>query len=296
MALSLTQEGTIPFKVPSIDSPCTTFYKVFGDISCGKPPIVILHGGPGGGHDYCLPFADLWPQYGIPVILYDQIGCGRSTHLQHKADDSSFWQEGLFVAELQNLLDFFKLQDDAGPGFHLLGQSWGGCLGSAFASTQPKALRRLVLAGAMASIELSIKSIRLLRQGLPEGAREALNDAEQRLDFSGKAYREGMKLFLQRHVCRTEPFPEDLVKTLNNLAEDKTVYGTMYGPSTIACIGTLVPWTYDTSHDLCTAPFFENIPKVRWITFSNGGHMCHLEAGGLRERVLKVVGDFLTAG
>ena len=52
---------------------------------------------------------------------------------------------------------------------------------------------------------------------------------------------------------------------------------------------------YDTSHDVATAPFFEHIPRVRWITFTNGGHMCHLEVG-LRERVLKVVGEFLMQG
>lgn len=49
---------------------------------------------------------------------------------------------------------------------------------------------------------------------------------------------------------------------------------------------------FDTSHDIAQVPFFELIPKVRWITFPNGSHMCHLERG-LQERVLKVVGDFL---
>lgn len=53
---------------------------------------------------------------------------------------------------------------------------------------------------------------------------------------------------------------------------------------------------YDTSHDISQEPFFELIPRVRWVTFPNAGHMCHLEGGGLRERVLRVVGDFLTQG
>jgi L-proline amide hydrolase len=52
---------------------------------------------------------------------------------------------------------------------------------------------------------------------------------------------------------------------------------------------------YDTSHDIAQVPYFERIPSVRWITFANGGHMCHLERG-LREKVLKTVGDFLTQG
>lgn len=30
------------------------------------------------------------------------------------------------------------------------------------------------------------------------------------------------------------------------------------------------------------------------MLFLGGGHMCHLEGGGLRERVLKVIGEFLS--
>lgn len=52
---------------------------------------------------------------------------------------------------------------------------------------------------------------------------------------------------------------------------------------------------YDTSHDIGQVPFFELIPRVRWVTFANGGHKCHLESG-LKEKILKVVGEFLTQG
>ena len=86
---------------------------------------------------------------------------------------------------------------------------------------------------------------------------------------------------------------------------------TRYGPSTLTCIDCLVGWTiiprlpsikavtlvfngeHDSSGDICTAPFFEHIPHVRWLTFRNASHMCHMEEGGLREYVLEVVGDFL---
>ncbi|KAK7751997.1 hypothetical protein SLS62_005959 [Diatrype stigma] len=84
-----------------------------------------------------------------------------------------------------------------------------------------------------------------------------------------------------------------------------------YGPSLLELTGSLRGWTgiprlphiaaptlvyngeFDTSHDISQVPFFELIPRVRWITFQNGSHMCHLDGGGLRERVLKVVGEFL---
>lgn len=75
------KEGTIPLNIPSIDIPCYTYYKIIGALSNGSPPVVIVHGGPGAGLEYPLPFADLWPRYGLPVILYDQIGCRSSMHL-----------------------------------------------------------------------------------------------------------------------------------------------------------------------------------------------------------------------
>ena len=196
-------------------------------LACGKPPVVVLHGGPGGGHDYCLPFASLWPQFGLPVILYDQIGCGASTHLQSKKGEASFWRESLFVAELRNVLAYFDLQKEHGAGFHLLGQSWGGCLAAAFAATHPKGLQRLVLAGAIASGELSIQSINLLRHDLPLDLRNALTDAELRKDFESEAYTDAIMHFYKKHLCRVDPFPADLLKTFQNMEEDTTVYGTM---------------------------------------------------------------------
>ncbi len=121
-----TAEGKIPFNIPGKAIPGSTYYKIFGDLASGAPPVVMLHGGLAAAMNICFPFAKLWPGYGIPVVFYDQIGCGGSTHLPETEGDKTFWQESLFIAELDNLLDHLNLRD--GPGFHLLGQSWGTCL------------------------------------------------------------------------------------------------------------------------------------------------------------------------
>lgn len=86
-----TKDGQIPFDVATVDRACSTYYKIFGDLACGVPPLVCLHGGPGAGHEsISIAFAELWSLYGIPIIVYDQIGCGKSTHLPEKAGDHSF--------------------------------------------------------------------------------------------------------------------------------------------------------------------------------------------------------------
>src|ERR1700749_3558283 len=39
-------------------------------------PLLLLHGGPGAAHNYLLPLKPLADER--PVILYDQLGCGKS--------------------------------------------------------------------------------------------------------------------------------------------------------------------------------------------------------------------------
>ncbi|KAI0006527.1 proline-specific peptidase [Xylariaceae sp. FL0662B] len=304
------REGKALFKIPSIEEPSFTYYKIIGDLSNGAPPVIVVHGGPGAGHEYLLTYGGLWRDYGLPVIFYDQIGCASSTHLRQKNGNQSFWSEQLFQDELDNLLDHLDLRRE--PGFHLLGQSWGGMLGPAFASRRPPGLRRLVLASGLASEELATRGTHLLRAQMPPDIQQILNDAEQKGDYDSPEYKRAMDYYRRHHVCRADQLPPELLPAFKHLSDDTTVYSTMYGPSSLAMIGSLKGWTvvprlhnitaptlvfngeYDTSHDIAQVPFFQLIPQVCWITFPGAGHMCHLEGGGLRERVLKVVGEFLT--
>ena len=61
--------------------PYQTWYRIVGDLHSGKPPLFVLHGGPGCTHDYVDSFKGLAAR-GRAVIHYDQVGNGRSTHLR----------------------------------------------------------------------------------------------------------------------------------------------------------------------------------------------------------------------
>ena len=171
-----------------------------------------------------LPFAELWARDGIPVVFYDQLGCAASTHLPEKAGDESFWNEDLFVLELNTVLDYLKLRS----GFHLLGQSWGGRFGAAFASNQPEGLQRLVIAGSVASCDIGTQAFQQLRAELPDNHREAIAESER---SGGKAetpeIQEAKNYFIKTYMCRTEPPPPELISTFKYLNEDKTVYEAM---------------------------------------------------------------------
>ena len=113
-----------------------TWYRRRGEAVPGGPaPIVLLHGGPGGTHDYLEPLLDLGDG-GRPVVLYDQLGNGRSDHLRDAP--AEFWTVDLFKRELTCLLEDLGFDDR----YLLLGQSWGGMLALEHALDRPAGTRR----------------------------------------------------------------------------------------------------------------------------------------------------------
>src|SRR5215212_8907578 len=126
--LDATTSGSVAF------GDWQTWYRITGDLGSGLTPLLAAQGGPGCTHDYLLTIADV-ARTGRPVVHYDQIGNGRSTHLRDRGPD--FWTVDLFVAELCNLVEKLGI----GGGYHLLGQSWGGMLGAEHAIRRPTGLR-----------------------------------------------------------------------------------------------------------------------------------------------------------
>lgn len=179
-------ESKVAFDAPNAGKPSTTWYKVVGDLDkSSTPALIVLHGGPGAGHEYLAPFTDLYKQYGIPIVFYDQIGCGRSTHFQEKIRDDSFWTVDLFIAELDNLVDHLALRE---RGFFVAGQSWGGMLAGSYASRRPHGLKKLIVAGAPASFPLFVEYGKKLRAALPTDIREILEAGDRDGSYETSEY------------------------------------------------------------------------------------------------------------
>lgn len=224
MTFTKITEGRVAFKAPNAGKPCETWYKIVGALGSEVTPLVTLHGGPGAAHEYLLPFTDLHTQDGIPVIFYDQIGCGHSTRLPEKNGDEAFWTVDLFIAELDNLIDHLGLRS---RGFDLLGQSWGGMLGGVYASRNPAGLGRVILADAPASVPLMMEGVNELVKQLPADVQKDLEECTRKKDFESDKYKNACMVFYKKHLCRLDPFPDDLVASLGHLEEDPTVYRTM---------------------------------------------------------------------
>ncbi|PPR00822.1 hypothetical protein CVT26_012464 [Gymnopilus dilepis] len=201
------EEGRIDFQYEG--EVFQNYYKKFGDLqNSPHPPLVVLHGGPGLCHDYLISFSDLTQKYEVPVILYDQLGNGRSTHLRDKP--ATFWSFDLFIAELVNLLNFFSIQEV----FSLTGHSWGGVLALEFiVRRRPTGLKRLVLSNALASAELWQQSTTQLMQAFPECVQEGLTVGMAEPD---KFYR-ALKEFHLVHGCTARPVPEVYWKAMEQI-------------------------------------------------------------------------------
>lgn len=110
------------------------YYEEHGS-SAGRP-IVVLHGGPGGGlQRKVLAFFNLkkWR-----VILYDQRGCGRSTPFG--STDSNTTRH--LVADMERLRLHLGLET-----WTLFGGSWGSTLALAYAAQHKERVTAMILRG-----------------------------------------------------------------------------------------------------------------------------------------------------
>ena len=280
-----------------------TWYRVTGDLlNAKKRPLVVLHGGPGAAHDYLEVLQAIAGQ-GRAVIHYDQIGCGRSTHLPDKGVD--FWTVELFLDELGNLLRHLGIED----AYHVLGQSWGGMLAAEFAVTRPKGLRSLVIANSPASMVTWVEEANRLREKLPPEVQATLLRHEAAGTTTHAEYVAATRVFYDRHLCRV-PWPDAVARSFAQIEKDPTVYHTMNGPSEFHVIGTLKNWTivdrldriavptlvisgrHDEATEACVRPYAERIKGARWEIFENSSHLPHVEES---ESYMKLVGAFLDA-
>jgi proline iminopeptidase len=69
------------------------YYEIQGDGN--GVPLLVLHGGPAGGHEYMAPLGAMLGAE-RPVVLYDQLGCGRSD----RPDDPALWRIERFAQEV----------------------------------------------------------------------------------------------------------------------------------------------------------------------------------------------------
>ncbi|KAG1081604.1 hypothetical protein G6F40_015425 [Rhizopus arrhizus] len=123
-------------RAPAVDPATVQRWLRQGHDDVGKP-VVMLHGGPGGG---C---SDKMRQFHDPskyrIILFDQRGAGRSTPHADLVDNTT-WD---LVADIEKLREHLKVDR-----WQVFGGSWGSTLALAYAETHPQRVTELARRGS----------------------------------------------------------------------------------------------------------------------------------------------------
>ena len=287
-------EGFVPFRG------YRTWYRVVGEgEEPGKLPLLCLHGGPGATHDYLEPLEGM-AETGRRAVFYDQLGCGKSD----LPDDPSLWTVELFVEEVGVVREALGLER-----VHVFGSSWGGMLAMEYALTRPPGLASLVLASAPADIRQWIEETGRLRAELPADVQEILDRHEAADTTDDPEYGLAAAVFYQRHVCRTDPWPDCVLRTFEFVEQRGVVYRTMNGPSEFHVTGTLRDWSvvdrlgeirvptlvvtgeHDEATPAINRTVAEGIPGAESVVLPDASHMAHVER---TEDYLRLLDDFLS--
>ena len=206
----------------------------------GDIPLLVLHGGPGVGHEYLECFDSFLPQAGVEVIHYDQLGCSYSA----QPDDPSLWDLDRFVDEVEQVRVALGLED-----FYLLGQSWGGLLGIEYALAHQQHLKGLVISNMMSSGPAYNRyALDVLAPELDPAALAEIRQLEADGRHLEPRYEELLLPHYERHVLRMPQaeWPDPVLRAFAHLNPD--VYVPMQGPSELGASGMLAEW--DRSGDL----------------------------------------------
>jgi L-proline amide hydrolase len=290
----MSAEGFVPFRG------YRTWYRVVGDgEEPGKLPLLCLHGGPGGTHDYIEPLEGM-AATGRRTIFYDQLGCGRSD----LPDDESLWTVELFVDEVRAVREALGLER-----VHVFGNSWGGMLAMEYALTRPPGLASLVLASAPASIPQWVEETGRLRAQLPAEVRGVLDRHEVAGTTDDPEYTEAAMVFNRRHVCRVDPWPDCVLRSFGFIERHGVVYKTMNGPSEFHVTGTMREWSivdrlgeidvptlvvtgeHDEATPAINRTVAEGIPGAESVILPDASHMAHVEQ---TEGYLRLLDGFLS--
>jgi len=203
------------------------FYRTFGT---GSNVLLCLHGGPGATHQYLLSLGKLGDEK-TKVVLYDQLGVGQS---EKPADFSLFTiQRGAEEVEgVRKALNLGKV--------NLFGSSYGGALALQYALKYQHNIKKMVVAGGLASFPETIAEMNRLKTLLPKDVKETRAKYEARWAFLHPEYLKAVEVFYRNYVCRLPVWPDEVTRSLNDLSIP--VYWMMNGPNEFTIIGNLKDW------------------------------------------------------
>lgn len=258
-------------------------------------PLLVLHGGPGMPSNYLNSLSELADER--PVVFYDQLGCGKS---DRPAVSEGHYIAERFVDEIDHVRKALNLHE-----MHLIGQSWGGMLAAMYTLKSPQRVRSVTFESPVIDVDRWLADCAVLKSRLPADVVDVIDRHESNGHTSCPEYAAANLEWWRRHVCRLNPFPDDVENALAGFGTE--CYETMWGPSEFTCTGNLRGLNLSTQLPDISCPalftcgrFDEASPAtieefarlaggVSHI-FENSSHMAHLEE---RDSFIERVREFI---
>ncbi|GAA4002052.1 proline iminopeptidase-family hydrolase [Sphingomonas humi] len=288
IAAPLRARGPASFPPPDLERMVAVpggrvYVRANGALKGGKPPLVMIHGGPGSTHGGFLPALALADERAI--ILYDQLGSGRSDPIT-PAD----WKVPRFVAELEPIRRALGVER-----WHVLGGSWGGTIALEYGALRPPALASLILASPLVSTRRWLADANALRSKLPADVRQALDRCDPPASASA-ACATASEQYNSRYLAR-EPRMSAVIayaeaqQKAGGRGFNNALYQGMWGSTEFIATGTLRDYDgepllakldgrhtlfmvgqYDEARPVTAADFAERVPGAELAVVPGAGH------------------------
>ena len=269
------------------------WYRIVG--SGTATPVILLHGGPGAPSYYLKPLQALSDER--PVILYDQLGAGRSDN----PADTSLWHLSRFVEELGQVREALGLEE-----VHILGHSWGTMLAVEYMLAHPQGVQSLILASPALSVSRWSEDAERLLAALPDSVQAVIREHETAGTLDSPEYQGAVMEYYARYISRSDPWTPDTDSTFAELNAD--IYGQMWGPSEFTATGSLATFEraealsgidvpilfttgrYDEAVPATVEYYASLAPDARVVILENSAHLTMQDEP---DRYVEVVRDFL---
>lgn len=277
-----------------VSSPCgELFYEREG--ATGAPPLVCVHGGPGFTSYYLESLFELSGQ--LPVVCYDQAGCGRSRRVGGR---KVFSVDG-FVEELEALREALGVSS-----MHLLGHSFGGLIIGEYALRYPERARSAIFASASIDIPRWLADGQRLLSQLPLMDRMILREGLRAGNVHSPEFLRALASYYTKHVYGFTEKPESISKS--EAEADHVTYQTVWGPNELAVTGLVRDYTLTPRLAELSCPslfmcgrcdeatpeahqYFASLaPRSACHIFEQSAHHPHITE---RKECLETIGQFL---
>ncbi len=205
--------------------------------------VLLLHGGPGGTHEYLEAFGSYFPAAGIEYYYYDQLG----SHYSDQPDEPELWELARFVEEVEQVRQALGLDRD---NFYLYGHSWGGILAIEYALKYQQHLKGLIISNMMAGIPAYNEYAEsVLMPAMDPAALAEIKGYEEAGEYDDPRF---MELLMEHHYVEhvlrmpADEWPDPVKRGFKHI--NPSIYVLMQGPSELGAGGKLVEW--DRTSDL----------------------------------------------